>query len=189
MPRLISDAYQKLNAELHDNHQEYGGDGRVLTWVPAIIDIAKNHQLHTVLDYGCGKGDLKPALAVRAPYLDVREYDPAIPGKAQLPEPAEIVCCLDVMEHIEPEFLEAVLAHIGALTLRCCIMRVALIPAHKTLNDGRNAHLILESPEWWANRIQHHLKILKSAVFHGKIKGHAPISADFILAPLSLSTS
>ena len=184
MKKLISDDYKNLNSQLHQNSQAYGGSKRALTWIPAIIDVMKTNGLKSLLDYGCGKGDLRPVLAERASFIDVREYDPAIPGKSKMPEPADVVCCLDVMEHIEPEFLEAVLAHIAGLTRRCCIMRVALIPAHKTLPDGRNAHIILESPEWWTEKISRHFRILNSATFHGKNKDQPPISIDYFLAPL-----
>ena len=139
MPRLISDAYQKLNYNLHKVNWDYGIN--LLDWCPIILDLCRSANATTVLDYGCGKGYLKPKLLALATNLDVQEYDPAIFGKTKLPRSTEIVCCLDVMEHIEPEYLDAVLKHIASLTICACLMRVALIPTAKTLDDGRNAHL------------------------------------------------
>ena len=183
MPRLISDAYQKLNHELHAAEPTFGGQKRVVALLPVIVDLARVNKLKSVLDYGCGKGDLKPLLVKHAPQLDVREYDPAVPGKIQMPQPADIVCCLDVMEHIEPEFLEDVLQHIRGLTIHCCVMRVSLRPAQKILADGRNAHLILEKPEWWTGKIAPHFNILKSGVNYKKNPPDALECIDYILTP------
>jgi hypothetical protein len=180
MPRLISDSYQKLNHNLHKEQQAYGGDGRVAIWIPYIVSTAKSSNFRTLLDYGCGKGDLKPLLAIEAPFLDVREYDPAVAGKTRLPAPADMVCCLDVMEHIEPQYLEAVITHISDVTIHCCIMRVALTPANKTLADGRNAHLILESPEWWTDKIQRSFNILRSSTNCNKEQ--VPTTVDYVLS-------
>ncbi len=65
----------------------------------------------SVLDYGCGKGTLAEAVS-----FEIREYDPAIAGKDENPLPADLVICTDALEHIEPEYLDAVLVHIASLT-------------------------------------------------------------------------
>jgi 2-polyprenyl-3-methyl-5-hydroxy-6-metoxy-1,4-benzoquinol methylase len=109
----------------------------------------------TILDYGCGKGTLKPAMAKIAPELTVLEYDPAIEGKDALPtEPVDFVACLDVMEHIELEYLEGVLSTIRGLNPKRILMVIATRPAIKTLPDGRNAHLIVQPAAWWLNRLE-----------------------------------
>lgn len=72
-----------------------------------------------------------------------------MPGKTALPEPADGVVCLDVLEHIEPEFLDGVLEHIRDLAIKCAFFAVSTVPSSRTLGDGRNAHLIIEPKEWW----------------------------------------
>ena len=47
--------------------------------------------------------------------FEIKEYDPAIPGKDSLPEPADIVVCSDVLEHIEPNYLLNVLVDFNAI--------------------------------------------------------------------------
>ena len=75
-------------------------------------------------------------------------YDPAFPEYGD-PMPADIVACIDVMEHIELEYLDNVIEHLSNLTKKLCFLSIATRPARKLLPDGRNAHLIQESARWW----------------------------------------
>lgn len=88
-----------------------------------------------------------------SPYTEVREYDPAIPGKDARPEPADLVVCTDVLEHVEPECIQSVVDDIHDLTLKCVYLAIHTGPAIKTLQDGRNAHLIQEGPVIWLIRL------------------------------------
>ena len=114
----------------------------------------------TVLDYGCGKGTLRPAVLALAPDLEVAEYDPAMPGKDADPEPVDVVVCIDVLEHIEPACLDDVLTHIQSLGKGGAFFIVDTVPAQKTLADGRNAHLIVEDLEWWRDTLSKYFNIL-----------------------------
>ena len=147
MSRLISDSYQKLNYELHRAEPGYGAGGHKN--VDLIVSFLNAIGATTLLDYGCGKGSLKLALEKKMPALKVREYDPAIPEKSAQPEPAQIVTCLDVMEHIEPDFLEVVLVHIHSVTTHAVLMTISTTSAEKGLAYGRNAHLIVKGHRWW----------------------------------------
>lgn len=133
------------NRALHCNPKYGAGGGK---WAGTVKDVMAQFGCHSVLDYGCGKGGLKRAL----PGLDIREYDPAIPGKDKLPEPADLVLCSDVLEHVEPEFLESVLTHIRDLARRAVVLSPSVREASKSLPDGRNAHLIVQPPQWWRDR-------------------------------------
>ena len=105
----------------------------------------------TVLDYGSGKhGHMKRLLG--NDYL-VCEYDPCIPGKDAEPFRSSVVVCSDVLEHIEPGILDAVLRHIHEHCIDNAIFVIATTPAVKTLSDGRNAHLIIQSMGWWQRRL------------------------------------
>jgi S-adenosylmethionine:diacylglycerol 3-amino-3-carboxypropyl transferase len=70
------------------------------------------------------------------------------------PEPHDIVVCTDVLEHIEPDCLDDVLADIRRCTKKAALLVVATRPAMKTLSDGRNAHLIQEDFKWWEPHIE-----------------------------------
>lgn len=108
----------------------------------------------TVLDYGCGQGNLGRALP-----FEIAEYDPCVPGKDAPPAPADIVACIDVLEHIEPECLDDVLAHLRSLTREVAFLVISTQPAVTKLPDGRNAHLIVQPGAWWAQRLSAHFAL------------------------------
>ena len=77
-----------------------------------------------------------------------------MPEFASKPEaPADILLCLDVLEHIEMSSIDAVLRDIHSLTRQFCYLVIDLQPAVKQLADGRNAHILLAPPEWWISRV------------------------------------
>lgn len=106
-------------------------------------------EIDHLLDYGCGhnlslKDNLAPTRGFR-----YQAYDPGVPDFADDPVPAEMVVCIDVLEHIEPDLLENVLDHLEELTEKVLFATVHTGPAGKILPDGRNAHLIQKPAEWW----------------------------------------
>ena len=145
--QLISEEYKVLNRKLHKSRPDYGARGN--RFAEVVLSMGKVYDTRDVLDYGCGKGQLRRALAM----MDVKEYDPGIIGKEVLPEPADIVACFDVLEHIEPECLDSVLSHIFTLSKRTAIINVATRPAAKFLEDGRNSHLTIQPYLWWLNKL------------------------------------
>lgn len=152
--RTISEEYVKANRELHETNEQYGtSSGRRVGTVKSLID---NLKPQTVLDYGCGKGLLAKNLSI-----PIWEYDPAIPGKDSPPRPADLVVCTDVLEHIEPEYLDAVLRDLARVTLKTGYFVICTGPAGKTLPDGRNAHLIQQPREWWEAKLAEHFSIGK----------------------------
>jgi Methyltransferase domain len=161
---LISDSYRDMNRQLHDLKPDYGGYGGHENEAQdkSIIALARSNKMKSILDYGCGKGRFKDVASKLAPELMVSEYDPAIPGKDTLPEPADLVICADVLEHIEPDRLDAVLQHIRSVTIKGAILLPNLLPAKKVLADGRNAHLILESPAWWHGKVSKYFNVLSN---------------------------
>lgn len=149
---LISSAYLAEQRTLHDAPRGYGGKGE--KWASVVTMLIGRHAATSVLDYGCGRGTLVAALR---PLCDssvrLSEYDPAIAGKDGPPSFADLVVCTDVLEHVEPEHLDAVLAHLKLLARKAIFAVIALRPSNKTLTDGRNAHLIVESSGWWMLRL------------------------------------
>lgn len=145
---LISETYRAANAQLHAKGN-YGVSGA--KWAPFVDKLARSLGCRSVLDYGCGRGTLAEALG-DVPYT-VFEYDPAIEGKQEKPLRADLVVCGDVLEHIEPECLFDVLDDIHNIARAAVFLVVATRPAAKTLPDGRNAHLIVESAAWWLPKI------------------------------------
>jgi hypothetical protein len=146
---LISNTYRELNEALHRDKPGYGTSGA--KWALSVFSLIRRHEFKVALDYGCGKGTLKRELARLGapPSCTILEYDPAIEGKTEKPAAAELVVCGDVLEHIEPEFLNDVLDDIAGIALKMVFLVVATRPAQKFLADGRNAHLIVKDADWW----------------------------------------
>jgi hypothetical protein len=150
--QLISDGYQEQQQHLHET-TEYGTMAQ--HYGPLVSQIIKKIEVTHLLDYGCGRrmGLLKNLNAGHK--LTYQGYDPGagIPELATAPIPAEMVCCIDVLEHIEPEFLDNVLDHLVELTEVVAFITVHTGPAMKTLPDGRNAHLTQQPIEWWLPKL------------------------------------
>jgi hypothetical protein len=181
---LITPEYLAQQQELHRN-PDYGTSSSV--WAPKVLDLLSRESLSSVLDYGCGKGHLKNELGEI-----VAEYDPAIEGKDADPEPADLVVCSDVLEHIEPECLDQVLEHIRSRTKHWNLFVIATRPAIKTLPDGRNAHLIIQNADWWHKRLSaffdvkesdatnagEYVVVAKPYLLLGEIKGKGAVADE-----------
>jgi hypothetical protein len=163
---LISPEYQALNAQLHQDRPDYGTSSK--RWVSVVPELVHGFGCTSVLDYGAGKQELRKALASsfwERGWLFM-DYDPAVPEISAPPSPADLVICSDVMEHIEPDCLDAVLDDLKRLARKAIFLNIATRPAVKTLADGRNAHLIVEPMDWWLPRLEERWE-KESAYAHG----------------------
>lgn len=142
---LISSEYAELNRRMHER-PEYGISGT--KYVEVVRQMAKAYNTASILDYGCGKRTMEQGLG-----FPIANYDPAISGLEARPEPADIVVCTDVLEHIEPEFVSEVLDDIQRCTRRALLATVAVVPAAKLLPDGTNPHRSIHPWEWWFRQL------------------------------------
>lgn len=149
MTRVISENYRELNRKLHEDRPDYGSGHSSRTWYPAIEALAKQMEAGAILDYGAGKC----AFAKSHPHLIVQNYEPSNPALADAPEPCDLVICTDVLEHVEPDCLDAVLDDIQRCALKGAFLTIATRQASKTLADGRNAHLIQKPADWWIPKL------------------------------------
>lgn len=140
---------EQYRAVLEQEHAESAWGVTGWCYAPQVYNIIKQEGLNTLLDYGCGQGKLGHWFAKNAPQVNLQEYEPGIPRLAVIPSPAEIVACIDVMEHVEPECVVDVLDHIQSLAQRRVYFNISMRPAGRILNDGRNAHLTIRPQKWW----------------------------------------
>ncbi len=154
--QTISAEYLAQQQELHRN-PTYGLAS--LSFAPLVKELVVRYDVHSISDYGAGKQNLLRGLNdLGLVQFDYFPFDPAFPIYGE-PKPADLVCCIDVLEHIEPDFLEAVLAELRAITVKRGFFSVNCGPAMKFLPDGRNAHLIQEPASWWLPRLRQHFEI------------------------------
>jgi hypothetical protein len=155
---FASPDYIKQQEKLHAKGNYGVTAGKYGELISRIID---KLEIDTVTDYGCGsnlslRDTLKPARDIQ-----YQAYDPCVARYAELPIATEMVICCDVLEHIEPEFLEDVLDHLMDLTEVCLFCSINTGPAGKILDDGRNAHLIQQPMEWWLPKLWERFSVQK----------------------------
>lgn len=151
---LITDDYREQQTKLHAQHANYGVAS--VMHAPDVARIINQFGIDNVLDYGAGKLGLIRTISEKrlvGHKFDYRAYEPANPQYAAEPEPADLVACIDVLEHIEPECIEDVLDDLQRVTRWIGFFTIATEPAMKTLPDGRNAHLIQQPMEWWLPKL------------------------------------
>ncbi len=157
----ISDTYRDQQKELHKN-PNYGVAS--LAFAPIVAKLVESNAIKSISDYGAGKKHLQTALQGAGLTFDYYPYDPAFPEYGE-PRAADMVCCIDVLEHIEPDRLDVVLDELARITPRIGFFSIHTGPAGKVLTDGRNAHLIQQPARWWLpklcerfhiHQLQHH---------------------------------
>ncbi len=154
---LISAEYKGVCERTHEAVPGWGTcDG---PWSDNVRAFLNDRKPETILDYGCGKGQLAAVVGEK-----MTRYDPAIKKFATRPKPHDAVLCLDVLEHIEPDCLDAVLTDIQGLMTKSGVFTVSMRPARRVLADGRNAHLILQTMAWWVAKLREYFQLY--AVIH-----------------------
>ena len=143
---MISEKYRE---QLRAAHEDDAWGGSASPWTLAWIQALRASG--TIIDYGCGKGALVRAL--RGLGYAAWGFDPAVPLFSGDPGRADMLVSVDALEHVEPGHLAAVLRDCAARA-PLALHVIARGPAQKTLPDGRNAHLIQESDDWWRARLE-----------------------------------
>src|SRR5688572_29759184 len=132
--------------------------GDALRWM-------KPAQGATITDWGCGCGRASEKMAQHG--YQMRLVDIArncYPGSLsfveaclwELPDdlaPTDHGYCCDVMEHIPPDKVEAVLAQISARTSMSCYLQIALFDDNFGKKIGQPLHLSVFKPLWWTERV------------------------------------
>lgn len=158
------ESHIKASRELHKNSQSYGPASsyfqdfniKRLLGIPYGIKKANEHSsLSSVLDYGAGKGGLVLALKkTLSSQISITGFDPGVKEFSSKPNRRfDVITCIDVLEHIDRSSIDGVLNEIKNLMTGFMIFVIDLMPAEKSLADGRNAHILIAPPEYWASKI------------------------------------
>ncbi len=139
-----------------------------------LTDQLRAHRVRTVLDAGCGSGKLMQWLMTDyAEEFEVHGFDISAhcldPWFADIKEEIltvgclwdavdfvthyDAIICTDVLEHIPPERIPAVLANFRRCADKLCFLSIALFADHfgPELVD-EPLHLSVKPPEWWYQR-------------------------------------
>ncbi|MFM9970290.1 MAG: hypothetical protein ACKVQK_18015, partial [Burkholderiales bacterium] len=124
-----------------------------IQFAPIVKQVIEQCQARSLSDYGAGKQNLIKTLnRDLGVFIDYRPYDPAFPEYGE-PRAADLVCCIDVLEHIEIDLLDNVLDELMSITSNVGFFTIHTGPAAKVLSDGRNAHLIQKPSSWWLPKL------------------------------------
>lgn len=146
--KTISPEYARQNQELHRTRDDYGCKSR--RHAARVWGLMVKHECNSMLDYGCGKGSLVKCFQEDHPAIVTQGFDPGHPEYLDPPQPADMVVCTDVMEHIEPEMVPAVLRDIRRLSRKATFFVIALRPdSSKLLPDGTNPHKVIQDIGDW----------------------------------------
>ena len=155
----ITEEYKALQKKLHLEHLEYGSASKLFATI--VVDIMKFFNTQSISDYGAGKKRLIDTLTMlRSSPKKYFPYDPAFPDYGD-PKKADLVCCIDVLEHIEPHLIDNVIEDLSKIITNVGFFTVHLTPAKKILADGRNAHLILKPIPWWMEKFEKYFSIFR----------------------------
>lgn len=155
-PSTITEDYRTEQQRLHQNPR-YGIAS--VGYAPLVRALLHFGRCESLSDYGAGKQKLKSALDGAFVTIDYRPYDPAFPEYGE-PRTADLITCIDVLEHVEPALLDTTLDELAALTSRLALLTVHTGPAKKMLSDGRNAHLTQQPAGWWLPKLDSRFDVL-----------------------------
>jgi hypothetical protein len=146
---MISDSYKKTLKGIHDS-SPFGKRRKIPRHAEKFI---RTINAKSILDFGCGKGKLIETLKETFPKIEIIGYDPGSRDCNISLESVfvDLLMSTDVLEHVEPEHIDETLKFLSTRS-KYIYHLIALSPAKLILPDGRNAHLIQESPTWWRSK-------------------------------------
>lgn len=159
MAKLISNDYQQILKTKHNEDPEWGNTA--FRWGDRVFAICDKYCCGTILDYGCGKATLAEYLQNSGCQAVIQSYDPGIDERNIDCDMADLAVCIDVMEHVERDYVDAVIEHIASLTNTVAFFVISTSRAAHLLPDGRNAHITIEGGEFWASKIRNYFKIVE----------------------------
>ena len=135
---------------LHKKYNENRKNVHDLTskYVNEIVKLSEHLKTKDILDYGCGNGCVRNNLE-----FDIKNYDPSRVEFDNLPEPADIVTCINVLEYVEPSYLLNVINHIHSLTKKAVMFVINLKGDDKKLSPDIPYMITVREAKWWVLRL------------------------------------
>lgn len=152
--------YVKEYGALHMRSNKIFSGRSITPHVPKIADLVRQTGAKTLLDYGSGKGLQYRIDEVHKQWGGILPtcFDVGVIKFKQKPQGKfNGIICTDVMEHIAETDVQIVLDEIydyvdpsqkGFVFFAICCRL-----AKKSFSNGKNLHLTVQPPNWWADKI------------------------------------
>ena len=149
---LISEEYKEAIRAHRGRNPAWGS--KAYKALPHINQLVKLTGAYSVIDYGCAKGRLVDLLIEQG--LEAYGYDPCVEEFSVDPPVCDVIACRDVMEHVERECVDEVLAHMRSKARKAAWLLIVLRETKDWLEDGRNAHITVLPGETWIELLGQH---------------------------------
>lgn len=140
-----------LYKNLYENVDDYK---RNLYPMYRLINSCMNKNIQSMLDYGCGEGNLADLFKLKKNIL-IYKYDPAIAKYSKLDKnlKVDLVTNCDVMEHIPEDEIDNILREMSNIS-KNIFFNIYLTEAKTFLPNGENAHCTIKPKKWWLKKIR-----------------------------------
>ena len=167
------EGYKLIDGRKRNPKDSYDGKS-TLVYAKLIRNIIIKNKINSLLDYGCGKGfyyeNTTDQYGIQNMTLrdfwniNIDLYDPCVEENSSIDEDKkyDLIISIDVLEHIPSNDIDWVLKKIFNKANKYVFLNVACYPAVALLPNGENAHINVNEPQWWHEKI---LNIKKSNSF------------------------
>lgn len=123
----------------------------------------------SIIDYGCGIGDAVRYFRDRnlfARGVDLLDLFPAaiIAPLWDLPdslEPSDFAFCVNVLECLPPDKLDAALSSIAQRTIKAGFFQISTVPDTLGRLIGKKLHQVVQPMGWWQHKLLQHFSFVK----------------------------
>jgi len=121
--------------------------------VDFVEELCRKNDMHSVLDYGSGFARQFELFLPKD--IRVQSYDPGVPSCEKRPEPADMVVCNHMLEHVEGLGEAAdIIEQLIKLAGKYVYIAVSLESSTKLLPDGTPWHTVVMPAKWWMNQFE-----------------------------------
>ena len=162
--KMHSEGFDLISGKRRSGSEAYDGHS-TLAFAKLIRDIINKNQIKSMLDYGCGKGfyyenpfnikNLKIDSLKKYWDIEIDLFDPCYKKNSLIDENKlyDLVISIDVLEHIPSQDIGWVLEKIISKARKFVFLNVACYSAVALLPNGQNAHINVNNPNWWHDKI------------------------------------
>lgn len=166
--------YKKIYNEIFSNNIEYNNHIIDRDRYNFAINEVINKNYKKIIDISSGRGyyikylmehdktiDITSTDISKFNDIDIRFIELDLVNKEdylKLNPQYDFLTCLDVLEHIEEEYIDQVLEFLSNIATNFCFS----IANHSDIQKGVELHLIQKNKEWWDNKLNNYFTIYNS---------------------------